>query len=516
MTLTCYFCATPTPTDTCPQCQQPQVLRGTYRMLRVLGQGGFGVVYQARDTRFERLYAIKVIHSLSAADQRLVQSESDIMARYARQFTFMPEIYDQWTEGSRTYLVMEYIAGQTLGQLLTQQQRLSSKGAYEVLHKLLEHLHELHQAGIVHRDIKPDNITFTPEGRYVLLDFGISKQHAMTMTAAKAISPHYSSPEQSIGQPTDARSDLYSLGATVYHLLTGLVPPPATLRLAQQVPVIPPNQRNPDIDYALHDTILALLELDPDQRPDSAQAALNLLKQPLSTAPLRRTQPLASPTSTPVRAVPVPRSRVKRHQETKPQVILSFTIFICIIVISCAQLGIDKQDLLNSGVRSSSSSNFSNRVPPPTEDIRLTMEAIAANDHVPLLVNPLMMSLEWQDGEHDMRYAILADTDTSKIVEAGSLATVEYQLYDHTGTDVDRDSFGVTQSIPVGNLQATAELRSLTPGFDLGIRGMSVGDKRVLEVPAALAFANADPAQVPEGIDPQQRVFYIVEVMRIQ
>ena len=451
MTPTCYFCATPTPTDTCPQCQQPQVLRGTYRLLKVLGQGGFGVVYQARDTRFERLYAIKVINSLSAADQRLVQSEAEILARYARQFTFMPEIYDHWTEGSRTYLVMEYIAGQTLGQLQEKHGRVTPIQARQVLQALLQHLHELHEAGIVHRDIKPDNITLTPDGRYVLLDFGISKQHAMTMTAAKAISPYYSSPEQTLGQPTDARSDLYSLGATVYHLLTGETPPQVSLRRVNRVPVTPPQRLIPSVDAALNRTLLALLEADPAQRPASAQAALDMLHQPVPTVATGPTRRMEAPMPQYYPASPAPLQQ--QRQQNKLRAMLSLLVVGAFFIVSCVSIGTAQQrraDTVNSKFAEidrmlSDGPNFE-RAP---EVVRREPTAVPP----PPIVNPLEMDLKWQAGQQDseLQYAIIEDVYSSKYVEPGKSVTVQYQLYTHEGQDDDNNPNPRQVSFVVGD-----------------------------------------------------------------
>lgn len=286
---TCYFCQTALTGDTCPQCHQPQVLRGVYRLTRLIAQGGFGTVYHATDVRFKRDYAIKMIYAPSAAEQRQIQTEATLLAELAGRLTCVPDIYDAWSEGSRTIMVMEYVPGLTLAEQVEQQGPLSAIDAETLLHTLLEHLHALHSASVIHRDIKPENIKLRPDGTVVLLDFGIAKSTSATLTAAKALSPHFSAPEQVCGQPTDARSDLYSLGATIAYAVTGQLPLPSLLRL--QAPARLDFQPAP---IWLARALDQLMALKPEQRPASAQAALQLLATK-STPPGRsKTQPLPS------------------------------------------------------------------------------------------------------------------------------------------------------------------------------------------------------------------------------
>src|SRR4029079_15727859 len=111
---------------------------------------------------------------------------------------------------------------------------------------------------------KPQNIKYTPQGQYVLLDFGIAKQGAATITSARALSPDYAPAEQVRGAPTDARSDLYSLGATAYHLLTGRLPANVSARLSNGAQLIPPSDLVPGVPPPLERVLLQMLELDPD------------------------------------------------------------------------------------------------------------------------------------------------------------------------------------------------------------------------------------------------------------
>lgn len=296
----CYYCqnAIAAATNNCPQCGQPQVLRERYRLKRLLGQGGFGVVYEAVDADLNRHYAIKLIIATSGAIREQVAIEAQILAQHARRLPFMPEIYDIWTESNRIALVMEYIDGATLGSLIEQHGAWAPNVAGRFLHTILSNLDSLHNVGIIHRDIKPDNIKRTADGRYVLLDFGIAKRSLSTETGAKAFSLYYASPEQAQGKATDARSDLYSLGATTYHMLTGHPPAPGEARQVMNAELQPPTHFAPKTPPVLSNLVMQMLELDPDKRPASAKAAMKILVAP-PTVNLRSDQAAASPPASP-------------------------------------------------------------------------------------------------------------------------------------------------------------------------------------------------------------------------
>ena len=273
----CHYCNAPINADAqaCPQCGQPLVLHKHYRLARVLGQGGFGVVYEAQDLRLGRRTAIKAVPTTSLADQQRIEAEAGFLGRYAAQFPFIPDVYDLWSETGRTYLAMEYIDGPTLDQLLAQP--WSPAEVAHFLRTILGYLADLHDASVIHRDLKPQNIKRTPQGRYVLLDFGIAKQGSATMTVARALSPEYSPIEQIQGLPTDARSDLYSLGATAYHLLVGKPPLSVVSRITTSGVIELPSQLCSSVPPDMERTLLQMLALNAVERPSDARAALALL-----------------------------------------------------------------------------------------------------------------------------------------------------------------------------------------------------------------------------------------------
>jgi len=260
------------------------LLLDRYRVVRLIGTGGFSTVYEATDTRIGRQCAIKMIPAPSSAQREQIRIEAEILGRYASKFPFIPDVYDIFDDTQQTYLVMEYIEGTTLDDC--QPLPWSAAQAESALRTLLGDLAQMHAVGIVHRDLKPQNIIRKPNGQYVLVDFGIAKQGATTQRGAQALSPDYAPPEQITGH-TDTRSDLYSLGATIYHLLTGQPPTPFPIRQAGGL-LQPPSRLARGVRPELDAVLLQLLEPNPARRPASAQAALDRL-------PVAQTLPVPPP-----------------------------------------------------------------------------------------------------------------------------------------------------------------------------------------------------------------------------
>ncbi len=217
--------------------QAGQIIEGKYRIVRVLGQGGMGAVYEGENVRIARRVAIKVLHAS-------VANKADIVQRFEREAQaagrigseHIVEVLDLGSlpSGER-FMVMEFLDGEPLGDRIKSRGRLSAFEAAVVLQQLLDGLGAAHSAGIVHRDLKPDNIFLLRakggQRDFVkLVDFGVSKfsaldaEFSMTRTGAVMGTPFYMSPEQARGQQVDHRSDLYSVGVVAYQMLTGRVP----------------------------------------------------------------------------------------------------------------------------------------------------------------------------------------------------------------------------------------------------------------------------------------------------
>jgi len=272
-------------------------LQGRYRITRLLGQGGMGAVYQAQDMRLgNRPVAVKENFDASTEAQAQFQLEATTLA--ALNHPNLPRVSDHFIEPSgKQYLVMDFVEGQDLQEMLDQRGRLSEAQALPWIAQVCDALAYLHSRNppIIHRDIKPANIRITPVGRAMLVDFGIAKQFRpgqQTVAAARAVTSGFSPPEQYGGARTDARSDVYALGATLYCLLTGQPPPDAMDRLSRDA-LVPPRRANPGVSQATESAILAALALNPPSRPQSVDEFRQMLSQP----PQARSAPALAPTA---------------------------------------------------------------------------------------------------------------------------------------------------------------------------------------------------------------------------
>ncbi|MBN2548157.1 MAG: protein kinase [Anaerolineales bacterium] len=273
-------------------------LQNRYRIVKLLGQGGFGAVYRAWDTSLSRPCAVKENLNTSPEAQRQFNREASLLANLTHPN--LPRVTDYFLVPDQgQYLVMDFVEGDDLQTLmersqgpLPQEQTLAWIGQ---ICDALGYLHD-HNPPIIHRDIKPANIKITPSGQAVLVDFGIAKAFDPTMQTtmgARAVTPGYSPTEQyGIGQ-TDARSDIYALGATLYALLTGEKPPESVQRGLGGDTLRPPRLLNPAISPAVEAAIMRAMEIYPDRRFARVNDFKIAWTRPVQPAQVMRAGPIA-------------------------------------------------------------------------------------------------------------------------------------------------------------------------------------------------------------------------------
>src|SRR5438128_7327102 len=268
------------------------VLGGRYEILELLGEGGMGAVYKARDRELDRWVALKVIRPELANQQEVLRrfKQELILARQVTHKNVI-RIFDLGEAEGIKFISMDFIEGQDLRGLLRQKGRLTPEESTAIIVQVCQALEAAHAEGVVHRDLKPQNIMLDSQGRATVMDFGIARSMeltGMTQTGALLGTPDYMSPEQAKGQEVDARSDLFTLGIIFYELLTGKTPYRAdtvlgTLLKRTQERARPPIELDPDLPRYLSDVVMRCLEIDPQLRYQSASEIINDLEMQRGT-----------------------------------------------------------------------------------------------------------------------------------------------------------------------------------------------------------------------------------------
>jgi serine/threonine protein kinase len=250
------------------------ILHGRYRILGELGRGGMGAVYRAHDDNLNVEVAIKENLVTAPEFEQQFKREATLLA--SLRHPNLPRVTDHFViPGQGQYLVMDFVAGTDAKHQLETRGPLPEAEVIRWAREILDALHYLHtrHSPVIHRDIKPGNIRITPEGRAVLVDFGLAKQTDSaqhTATGARALTPGFSPPEQYGTGRTTPLTDLYAVGATLYTLLTGQQPPESMARLLGQKTLPPPQKINPAISALVASAIERAMALKPEDRFESA------------------------------------------------------------------------------------------------------------------------------------------------------------------------------------------------------------------------------------------------------
>jgi serine/threonine-protein kinase len=268
----------------------PNHLSDRYELGEILGFGGMSEVHRARDTRLHREVAVKVLRADLARDPSFyLRFRREAQNAAALNHPAIVAVYDtgeaETSAGALPYIVMEYVDGVTLRDIVHTDGPMPPRRAIEVIADACQALNFSHQHGIIHRDVKPANIMVSTTGAVKVMDFGIARAiadtgHSVTQTAAVIGTAQYLSPEQARGEPVDARSDVYSLGCVLYEILTGEPPfvgdsPVAVAYQHVREDPVPPSQRHEDVSAELDAVVLKALAKNPDNRYQTAAEMRN-------------------------------------------------------------------------------------------------------------------------------------------------------------------------------------------------------------------------------------------------
>jgi WD40 repeat protein len=279
---------------------------GPYRVLKVLGTGGMGVVFQAEDPHLRRPVALKVMKpalAASATARKRFLREGQAMA--ALEHDHIVPVYQVGEDRGLPFLAMQLLKGETLEDRLQREPILPPAEVWRIGREMAEGLAAAHASGLIHRDIKPANVWLEGErARVKILDFGLARaedeESHLTQTGVVAGTPAYMAPEQARGEKVDARCDLFSLGCVLYRLCTGEkafkgTNPTATLLSLTQDQPRPPRELNPAIPQELSDLVMSLLAKDPGQRPASDRTVIEAIEGMESSLREVPTQPAPAP-----------------------------------------------------------------------------------------------------------------------------------------------------------------------------------------------------------------------------
>jgi eukaryotic-like serine/threonine-protein kinase len=415
-------------------------IAGRYEIVELVGSGGMSSVYKAHDRLLERNVALKVLHPHYGDDEEYVER----FRREARSVAQMSHpnivtVIDRGEDNGQQYIVFEYVDGENLKELIERTGPLPARRAVELALEIAEALAFAHEHGLVHRDVKPQNVLLTPDGEAKVTDFGIARsldvEHGVTQTGTVLGTSNYISPEQASGKPVTPATDVYSLGVVMYELLTAEVPFPGENFVAVAMKHIndpPPDlrEKRPDVPLRLIAAIERALEKDPSRRFSSMDQLAWELKQCLAemgSPDADRTFIAQSPVVRESRAHPMRASRPRRW----PIYALVLLIAAAAIVAGILALGGSNNKKATGGA--------------PSTGAPVSLSGVGAYDP------------DGGDGEHDSDAFKATDGDTTTY-----WPTEHYNTFQKRGVGVVLDAGSAVDA-------TTVTVRSDTPGFTASI-----------------------------------------------
>ena len=267
-----------------PETLPPGIVLGErYEIVQILGQGGMGAVYKATDLELNRTVALKVIRPELARHKAIVERfKQELLLAHQVTHRNVIRIYDLSEADGMKFITMEYVDGENLHTLIQQKKRFSPNESVEVMQQVCRALEAAHSVGVIHRDLKPQNIMRDKTGRVVVMDFGLARTlegDGMTQSGALVGTMEYMSPEQALGQTLDQRSDIFTLGLILYEMLTGQMPFKANTTVASlirrtQERVAPISDHDHSVPRSVSNIVSKCLERDVTQRYQTAAALL--------------------------------------------------------------------------------------------------------------------------------------------------------------------------------------------------------------------------------------------------
>jgi hypothetical protein len=325
--------------------QPGQVLNNRYRVVKLLGQGGFGAVYRAWDINLNRPCAVKENLDISPEARRQFAREATVLANLSHPN--LPRVTDHFSiQDQGQYLVMDYVEGEDLATLVQRDGKVQTEQALTWISQVADALTYLHsrKPPVVHRDIKPANIRITPDGRAMLVDFGLVKiynPNMQTTLGARAVTPGYAPPEQYGRGSTDPRTDIYALGATLYKLLTGQEPLESVQRMAGRE-MASVGQLSDSVPPAVSQAIERSMRLEPSQRFQNAsefKQALHPTPPTWDATALVKPVPAAQVRPA-VQAPAVPAPPVSARKSNRPILWIGITVIVSLCLGGASLVGL--------------------------------------------------------------------------------------------------------------------------------------------------------------------------------